>query len=255
MKKNAIKTRIIFNMFLISEKFWEVRETTGKGRGVFAREDIEPGTVIGDYIGKLLPDKEIDEAKQGMYDMHFNDEASILADPQQIGVHLINHSCGSNCDTYPYKGHTLFFALRHIFAGEELTINYLLDPPENGHICNHACHCGTPVCHGTMHTSFAVSEKCRKFVEKVGGGATEHLSMKYGDILSPLNSYPSTIADDPIFDMFGDFRKEPAVFEDMQLPTLTEIRDRIRTTGKQLLLENLNVQIYGIMDEMLLIKM
>src|SRR4051812_33211614 len=114
-------------MFLLNKSFWEVRKTKSTGRGVFARKIIEGGTVLGDYIGEIMsPEEDNDEG--GIYGMWINSTTIVNADPAAEGIHLINHSCEPNVAMYSYKGHILYFALRKIFPGEQLVIQYLIDP-------------------------------------------------------------------------------------------------------------------------------
>ena len=119
----------------------KIKKTSQKGRGVFAKKDIAPGTVIGDYLGKIILNREIDEKTQGLYDMRINDFFSILPDPKKEGVHLTNHSCEPNLGMYEIGIHTIFFALRKIFKGEELLVSYYLGPPEKKtcNPCTHEC--------------------------------------------------------------------------------------------------------------------
>lgn len=141
-------------MFLISPLWYHVKKIKGKGRGVFALHDIEPGTVIGDYLGKIIKPYSNNEKKNGLYDMQCGVHYDVMADPKKIGIHLINHSCANNCEMYPYRGgHVLFVALRKILKGEELTINYGLGVQDEKDIpcALHACHCGSKICRGTMH--------------------------------------------------------------------------------------------------------
>ena len=81
-------------MFLIPSNFWEIRETKNKGRGVFAKKPIPTGTIIGDYVGKLiqLNDVDFDKEKKNLYLMYYNDEIGIYPDLKKPGVYLINHS-------------------------------------------------------------------------------------------------------------------------------------------------------------------
>src|SRR5258706_7870766 len=182
-------------MLLIDSSYWEVRETEKKGRGIFVKKDIPPGTIIGDYLGVIMPDSEISEEVHGLYDMHFNDTAAIVADSKEIGVHIINNSCAPNCDTYTYKSHVLFFALRHIFVGEELSISYYLEPPEKGHICNHPCFCNTPVCRGTMHVSEEVTCQIHSFILKEEEKFPTEKQISIGEKLTVLSEYPAQIED------------------------------------------------------------
>lgn len=154
-------------MFFLPESSWEVRDVPRKGRGIFTQSEIGPGTVIGDYIGKLMRPSDIDEEKDGLYEMYFSNRASLFPDTSKPGVHLLNHSHEPNCWLYTYYGHTLFFTVRRIFPGEELTINYLLGLKEDcNEDCDHVCHCGSVVCTGTMHQIKEKYEAWWKFEEK-----------------------------------------------------------------------------------------
>ena len=118
-------------MFLIPEDHWEVRCTKEKGKGIFAKKEIKAGTIIGDYLGKIIKTAEydLDKDKKGLFLMYFTDRASIYPDLKKPGIHLLNHSCSPNCWIYTFKGHTLFFALRKIEPGEE-PHNFLLTQPK-----------------------------------------------------------------------------------------------------------------------------
>ncbi len=241
-------------MILIPQTDWELRNTEKKGRGIFATKDILPGTIIGDYLGVIMPDSEISEEVHGLYDMHFSDTTAIVADPKEIGVHIINNSCAPNCDTYTYKSHVLFFALRHIFAGEELSISYYLEPPEKGHICNHPCFCNTPVCRGTMHVSEEVTRQIHAFILKEEEKFPSEIEIPVGGRLTALSEYPAFIEDDEFYDLFGDFQQESVAQEDSELPTILEIRKRIRESGRRLLFNKLRLEVDGFMNHLLIAK-
>lgn len=184
-------------MFLISEDFWEVRETKEKGLGVFTRKEIKQGTVIGDYLGKVIKTEEYDLCKdsEGLYLMYLTDEASIYPNLEKPGIHTLNHSCKPNCWIYTHKGHTLFFALRDIKRGEELTISYLLSPNEYCKPCSHICKCRSKVCTGTMHLSKEKYERWQEFQtkEKKKAGVVRFVFNKN---LPRLKSYPKKIDSD-----------------------------------------------------------
>lgn len=235
-------------MFLLPKKYWEVKETAQKGRGVFARQDIPAGAIIGDYLGKLIYQKDFDEAKEGLFDMWFNEKISVLADPKKIGIHLINHSCSSNCDMYPYKGHMLFFATRHIFKGEELSVQYLLPPPDKNHICNHTCYCNSLVCHGTMHTSIEIENKADIFIQKLDGKYRKVPPVSIGSELPRLETYPRQVADDPIYDIFGSLEQKPLVCPDAVMPSIKKLRQLLREKGKVLYFKNFKTYVFGIMN-------
>ena len=164
---------------------------------------------------------------------------------------------------YPYRGHILYFAIRKIFKGEEVTVNYGLGPSEEKHIACalHACHCGSEICTGTMHESDGAFEEWygpwEKLVKKNFGTAYKKLPGKYGDKVLPLDIYPASIkVNDPKIypNVFGAEKKSPISCPDKKLPTLSEIRKKIGQTGRRLLFSNLGITIYGIRDGILLIK-
>ena len=149
-------------MFVLDERYWYVEETKQKGKGVHAKVDIAPCTVIGDYVGKLVPM----DADLPLYDFAFTDDLKVYAEPESTGVHLINHSCGPNCETVSYKDHILFVTSRKILKGEELTIDYFLDPPSYDFgVCTHECMCESPLCRGTMHAPAKLTARWEKYFE------------------------------------------------------------------------------------------
>lgn len=242
-------------MFILPQDYWQVKETPHKGRGIFATKEIPGGTVIGDYLGILLPAEQ--ESKTGpTYSMTYNSQAIILPpDSNDIDVHVINHSCMSNCDTFPYKNHAIIFALRKIFPGEELSITYLIDaPPEsNQPVLMHPCRCGSPICHGTINTTHQIMEKTQKFVEEIDG-SDDSLPVPFGELLPALPIYPKEIQDYPIYDIYGSTFHKPLELEDETMPATIKIREYIRESGRTLHFKKLHVTILGIMNELLVAK-
>ena len=187
-------------MFLISAGSWQIKKTKEKGLGIFAKKEITAGTVIGDYLGKVLETAkyDLDDDKKGLFLMYFSDEASIYPNLKKPGVHLLNHSCSPNCWIYIHQGHTLFFALRKIRPGEELTISYLLCPKSGCNPCTHVCKCGSKLCTGTMHLPEDKYKKWQKF-QNQEKGETKIPKVALGRNLPKLASYPSVIPDNPIY--------------------------------------------------------
>lgn len=247
-------------MFLIPHSQYVVKKIKDKGRGVFAAQDIEAGTVIGDYLGILIKPNSNDEKKNGLYDMSGGEKYDILANPKVEGVHFVNHSCANNCDIYPYKGHMLLFALRKIFKGEELSLSYWMYAPyEKETTCDmHACYCGSEICTGSMHHAAMNFDSWEKLVKKEFGRCYNELPGKYGDELLPLTKYPKSIKQNGVkiyeFSIFGSEIKPAEKYEDNTLPAMTELQKRIRETGKQLSFTKLKMIIYGIRDGILLVK-
>lgn len=182
-------------MIFLNPTYWQIKSTKNKGNGVFAKKKILKGTVIGDYIGTVLKTKDIDFKKDGdsLYLMYYNDQASIYPDLKKTGIHLINHSCSPNCWIYVLSGHTLFFALRDIKKGEELTIDYLLAPKTDLEIsCSHVCKCGNDTCRKSFHLSKGQFEKWQNFQNKHAKSSKKE-RITYGKTLKTLNYYPKKI--------------------------------------------------------------
>lgn len=243
-------------MFLLDSSFWELSVTANKGRGIFAAKDIRPGTIIGDYLGKIIHPEEEDEASQGgLYAMSWHDEVAFLpVDLQSTDLHCLNHSCASNCGIYPYKGHILYAALRHIFAGEELLVNYMIMPiPENNN--SYLCHCNEEFCKGTMFCNFRhgidfwdhyIWEAQKPYFSSLPG---------FGQPLLPLPEYPREAEDHPIHNLFGNTQVPPQVVSDMSLPSLSSLRQQIRSSGQTISFPNLNITLLGIAyPQLLLVK-
>lgn len=185
-------------MFLLSDKYWEIKNTKSKGRGVFAKKDIPKASIIGDYIGKIIHPQDAIIDEENLYLMYYHDYAVISPDLKKPGVHLLNHSCKPNAFLYTYKGHTLAFALEKISKGEEITIPYLLSPKDS--FCNpclHICKCGHLDCSGTMHLSKEIYKKWKIISEK-WAKKTKRERISFGKELPRLSSYPNKIPEDYI---------------------------------------------------------
>ena len=189
-------------MFLITDDFWEIKKVKGKGRGVFVKKEIAAGTVIGDYLGKVIKTAEYDltKDKKGLYLMYYSDQASIYPNLKKPDIHLLNHSCSPNCWLYMLKGHTLFFALRRIKPGEELTISYLLNPNDGScNPCPHVCKCDSKECTGTMHLSKDRYLRWQRFQNNQKKN-TRRAKVIFGKNLPKLISYPEKIPVDLIYE-------------------------------------------------------
>ncbi|MEK7533575.1 MAG: SET domain-containing protein [Patescibacteria group bacterium] len=189
-------------MFLISNDSWNVKRTKEKGCGVFAKKGILAGTVIGDYLGKVVHLADYDpNNEKGMYLMYFTDQAFIYPDITKPGIHLLNHSCRPNCWIYVYHGHMLFFALRNIDAGEELTISYLLSPKDDTcNPCTHICKCKSAHCTGTMHLPQKKYTMWQQFKNEERK-KTKTVKFVIGKNLCKLTGYPKRIPYSPMYDV------------------------------------------------------
>lgn len=239
-------------MFLIPKDWWEIRQTDNKGRGVFAKRDIPAGTVIGDYIGILTESSHVKEPSHLFYEFYFNEDVSIMPQKDQIGIHLINHSCMPNCDSYPYRGHTILFALRHIFAGEEFSYSYLLEPSNTEKdVCHHICHCGTPLCKGTMHTPEAFNEKWDEYVDRAQREYNKTLPVPIGSVLPLLESYPHTIPDDTFYDLFASV-SHPSLSVDHRSFEAEHVRSLLRQSGRRIKIDSIGLTVCAFMNGMVI---
>ena len=182
-------------MNLKFNKFWKIKETKNKGKGLFAAKEISKGTIIGDYLGFILRPEDAIVDEENIYLMYYSDSAVISPNFKKPGIYLLNHSCVPNCFLYIYKNHTLIFALFDIKKNEELTIPYLLPPKDKFcRPCKHICKCGNLRCVGTMHLSKKIYSKWRKFSD-IKNKKIKEEKIKYGKELPKLNKYPEKISE------------------------------------------------------------
>lgn len=239
-------------MFLIPDDSWEVRKTMTKGRGIFAMKEITAGTVIGDYLGKVIrtaDESDIDE-KDNFYLMFYHDYASIFPDLTKPGIHLLNHSCTPNVWMYTYHGHTLFFVLRRIFPGEEMTVSYLLSPQKDCPECTHFCICNSILCYGTMHMAEKRHAEWSEFHEKEAA-KTGRQRIRYGKNLPKLKTYPQSIPDARVYTLFAAKGQKAIVKEDETLPSVSVLRESIRETGRAIDFPNLKQRVLGITESLI----
>lgn len=238
-------------MFLLDGSFFEIRQTEEKGRGVFALKDIQPGVVIGDYLGKIITYEE-DNVTDGLYSMEYGKGLLILADKNSIGIHYMNHSCMPNCCIYPYKDRGIFVTLRKIFVGEELCVSYLIDPddPED-----YPCYCKTSMCNGSMKTTQKKSNEMNQFIQTQMKKYNKKLPAKQGDELLPLTSYPANISDVELYDLYGNIEASTYPYSASKDLTVAEVRKIIRDSGTCILDVEHNNIIIGVCDGTMVKKM
>lgn len=109
------------------------------GMGLFARENIESGEFVIEYIGEIIRRRVADERekiyrKQGMGDSYlFRLNAEMVVDATHKGgiARFINHSCDPNVIarimTIGSEEKILFYSKRSIRSNEELTYDYKFD--------------------------------------------------------------------------------------------------------------------------------
>lgn len=130
----------------------EVKASSIHGNGIFASQPIEKGIFLmryeGEIIGKCMSDKrERNYMKNNMRSVYmFKVDEDIIIDATLIGnkARYINHSCNPNCFSLTDTNHKsiLYYSMREIQPGEELTIDYYYSEEHP----NEICHCGEPSC-------------------------------------------------------------------------------------------------------------
>lgn len=126
------------------------------GKGLFARTDIEAGSVIGRYAGlRLTEDAVRDRVWDQALTYVFGLSDGTIIDGACGGnaTRHFNHSCEPNCEAVEYwnaRGamNIHFETLRAIARGEELTIDYALQAEESP--AQFSCACGSHACRGTL---------------------------------------------------------------------------------------------------------
>ena len=120
------------------------------GKGCFATQLFPKGRKIAEYAGELISRREVarrvrTRRKHRICALSYN--RHIDGARGGNGTHYINHSCEPNSYLKTIHGHILFFALRDIRPGEEITIDY-----ENTlHPDSKRCLCGAITCRGKIN--------------------------------------------------------------------------------------------------------
>ena len=124
------------------------RKSGINGKGCFAAAPFQRGRKVGELLGERISNREAARrvAKGGKVRICELDERwSIDASRGGDATAFINHSCAPNCYSRVTRGHMLFFALRDIAPGEEITLDYT--PSQHP---GRRCTCGAPSCRGVM---------------------------------------------------------------------------------------------------------
>lgn len=95
----------------------------GIGSGLFAARTFQKGEFVIEYTGKRIPTS-LADALPSRYLFEVDNEWTIDASEERNIARFVNHSCEPNCEAEIEGGRILFFALRQIREGEELTIDY-----------------------------------------------------------------------------------------------------------------------------------
>jgi SET domain-containing protein len=118
--------------------------------GIYAGEVIPARRKVIEYTGELISRKETKrraDSSDLIYlftvDSYWTKDGSVGGS----GAEYINHCCEPNLRTAVVKGHILYYSMRLIQPGEELTVDYRFDKKCETVICK----CGAKTCRGTIN--------------------------------------------------------------------------------------------------------
>lgn len=126
-----------------------VRKSGIAGKGCFTTVPVRKRHKIAEYAGERITQAEAMRRIQGKKIIRIcgiNYRWAIDGEVGGNGTQYINHSCQPNCYTRTLYGHLLFFALRDIAPGEEITADY----GDSYHEQTIRCGCGAANCRGKI---------------------------------------------------------------------------------------------------------
>jgi SET domain-containing protein len=137
----------------IRPEFAAFRLRVGKSKihrwGVYTQENIPANRKVIEYTGKRISRREtkIRASRPLNYIFTLDKYWSLDGSEGGSGAEFINHCCEPNLVARIIKGHIIYFSLRPILKGEELTVDY--------HFAKNVekvpCCCGSAECRGTIN--------------------------------------------------------------------------------------------------------
>jgi uncharacterized protein len=118
--------------------------------GVYALERIPKGKRIMEYTGKAVSRRE-GKRRAEAAEIHclFTVDKYWYIDGAEggSGAEFVNHCCEPNVESRVLKRQIFYYALRDIFPGEELLIDYHFGKDQETVVCK----CGAAKCRGTIN--------------------------------------------------------------------------------------------------------
>ena len=117
--------------------------------GVYAGERIPKGRKIIEYTGEKVNRRETKIRAEREFNYLFTLDSYWTVDGSVggSGAEFINHCCEPNVESRIVRGHILYFALREIKLGEEMTLDYRFGDD----VEKHHCACGAKTCRGMIN--------------------------------------------------------------------------------------------------------
>ena len=132
-------------------KLYKIKKSKIDKNGLYANCDIEKGTKIIEYKGKIISvkksaeDPKFDNDK-AIYLFNINKRFDLDGDFRFNIARLINHSCSPNCEFLGEGLKVWVYAMRDIKAGEELSYDYGFSFDKD--FKNYPCKCKSKNCVG-----------------------------------------------------------------------------------------------------------
>jgi len=144
-----------------------IRRSGIQGLGVFAAETIPARREVIEYTGMRFSSEQMrariadilkHRGRLPRYIFRLDRCWRLDGEIGGSGAERINHSCDPNLAARRMQGRILFFSVRRIRRGEELTLDYKYHPKSPRMIC----HCGSEKCRGTINLSAEEWKAARK---------------------------------------------------------------------------------------------
>jgi len=127
----------------------EIRPSPIHRFGVYAAERIPAHRKVIEYTGERISRRETKRRGSGRHTYLFavDDYWTLDGAVGGSGAEIINHSCDANLRAGIFKGHILYYSLRVISSGEELSVDYRFSDK----IGRVPCRCGAANCRGEIN--------------------------------------------------------------------------------------------------------
>ena len=132
-------------------KLYKIKKSNIDNRGLYASKDIQKGTRIIQYKGKIITTKKTEQDPKfdndkAIYLFNLNKRYDLDGDFKYNIARLINHSCNPNCEVSGTGLKIWVYAIKNIKKNDELTYDYGFGFDED--FKNYPCKCGEKNCVG-----------------------------------------------------------------------------------------------------------
>lgn len=130
------------------------------GKTVISREDFEPGNIILQFQGEIVPRKNLPSNTTGEFDRFVQIAPDLFMGPSLEADDYINHSCDPNAGIN-FTGDAVYLvAIKPIKKGEEITWDYSTTIYNDNWTMD--CLCGAQVCRGRVYEFLKLPQDIQK---------------------------------------------------------------------------------------------